>query len=125
MRRIVSLCLIVVAGCTATGPKPNPTMHITFLGTSSCPNTPALRANLLQALDGLGIRGGFQDVDQDRLPEGDTLRRFPTPTILVNGHDLYGLQPSEHDAPGCRIYRHGIPQAAEIARLLSRQVHSE
>jgi hypothetical protein len=117
--------LIVIAGCTTTGSKPNPTMQITFLGTASCPNTPALRANLRQALDDLGMRKGFQDVDQDRLPEGDPLRRFPTPTILVNGRDLYGLQPSEHDALGCRIYRHGFPTSAEIARLLSQQSHSE
>jgi hypothetical protein len=94
-------------------------MRITFLGTTSCPNTPALRANLRQAVAEIGMSGGFEDVDQDCLAEGDPLRRYPTPTILVNGHDLYGLEPSENDAPGCRVYRHGLPKPDEIARVLT------
>jgi hypothetical protein len=111
----------MLSGRTATGPEPKMAMQITFLGTTSCPNTPALRANLRRALAELGMSSGFEDVDQDRLPDGDPLKRFPTPTILVNGHDLYGLTPSKEDTLGCRIYRHGLPQSDEIARLLKER----
>jgi hypothetical protein len=111
----------MLAGCTANSHNPNPVMRITFLGTTSCPNTPSLRANLRHALAELDMSGGFEDVNQDRLPEGDPLRRYPTPTILVNGHDLYGLEPSENDAMGCRIYRGGLPKPDEIARLLQER----
>lgn len=94
-------------------------MRITFLGSPTCPNTPKLRENLKLALNKLDIKTAFEDVNQDRLPDGDPLRRYPTPTILLNGHDLYGLKPSDNAGAGCRIYRGGLPTADEIAARLN------
>ena len=36
----------------------------------------------LDALETLGLTGGYQVVDQGTLPEADTRRGYPTPTLL-------------------------------------------
>ena len=110
--------LFVMAGCTATGNHPSTAMRITFLGSPSCPNTPKLRENLKLAVDKLGVTVGLEDINQDLLPDSDPLRRYPTPTILLNDHDLYGLTPSDDAGPGCRIYSGGLPTADDIAAHL-------
>jgi hypothetical protein len=39
-------------------------------------------------------------VDLSRLPETDRRRRYPTPTVLVDGRDLFGLpEPPGGQAP--------------------------
>ena len=124
MCRFIIPCLYAIAGCTTTPAHQNTTMRITFLGSPTCPNTPRLRANLQLAVDELGIKTGFEDINQDRLPDGDMLRRYPTPTILLNGRDLYGLEPSENAGAGCRIYRGGLPQPDDLARLLKVQINA-
>lgn len=93
-------------------------MPITFLGSPTCPNTPKLRENLKLAIDKLGTKARFEDINQDQLPDDDPLRRYPAPTILLNGRDLYGLEPSEGAGAGCRLYRGGLPTPNDIAAHL-------
>lgn len=94
---------------TTTGPK------IELLGFPDCPNTPALRANLTAALASIGKGWTFTDTDQERLPEGDIRRGYPTPTVLVNDRDLYGLPVPTAPNMGCRMYAGGVPDASDIA----------
>jgi hypothetical protein len=115
-----ALCLL--AGCA---PEPSqPAMSaavsarqpaIELLGFPGCPNTPAMRANLKAALASVGNGWTFTDTDQEKLPQGDIRRGYPTPTILVNGCDLYGLPVPTGPNMGCRLYAGGVPDAAHIA----------
>jgi hypothetical protein len=91
---------------------------IELLGFPDCPNTPALRTNLKAALTAVGKGWTFKDTDQERLPEGDLRRGYPTPTVLVNGRDLYGLPVPTAPSMGCRMYAGGVPGAKDIAEKL-------
>src|SRR5215472_18133562 len=93
-------------------------MRITFLGSRSCPNVPPLRDNLERALALIGDTLEVEDVDQDRLALDDPRRGYPTPTILVEGRDLFGMSPAQHHFPACRIYAGGLPAPNEIARQI-------
>ncbi len=93
---------------------------IELLGFPGCPSTPTIRANLKAALESLG--GGaawtFTDVNQHALPADDLRRGYPTPTILVNGRDLFGLPEPTDPTMTCREYSGGLPAAAEIKSRL-------
>lgn len=88
---------------------------IELLGFPDCPNTPALRENLAAALAAIGKGWTFADINQEKLPEGDIRRGYPTPTVLVNGHDLFGLPAPAAPSMGCRMYPGGVPGAETIA----------
>lgn len=91
---------------------------IELLGFPGCPNTPEMRTNLKAALASFGAGWTFADTDQETLPEGDIRRGWPTPTVLVNGRDLFGMAPPTAASMGCRIYPGGVPEAGEIAKKL-------
>jgi len=91
---------------------------IELLGFPGCPNTPTLRANLASALETMGDGWTFVEVNQEQLPELDLRRGYPTPTILVDGRDLYGMPMPTDTARGCRVYEGGVPEADELARRL-------
>ena len=93
-------------------------MNIELLGFPDCPNTPAMREKLSAALKSVGGGLTFRDVNQEALPESDIRRGWPTPTVLVNGADLFGMAPPSAPAMGCRIYTGGMPDAASIALRL-------
>ena len=50
------------------------------------------------------------DILDPQTPEN--LRRYGSPTILVNGHDVMGE--SKLDAIGCRLYPNGEPSKMTI-----------
>jgi hypothetical protein len=100
------------APMTAAQPK------IELLGFPDCPNTPELRDNLKSALDSMGNGWTFADTNQEALPEGDLRRGWPTPTILVNERDLFGMPAPTAPSMGCRMYPGGVPDAETIARRL-------
>ena len=94
---------------------------IELLGFDGCPNTPAMRANLAAALASLDRGWAFVETDQASLPADDPRRGYPTPTVLVDGRDLYGLPVPTTPNMGCRIYPGGVPDATDIAaRFKSR-----
>lgn len=98
-------------------------MKIELLGFPSCPDTPALRDNLRAALEGAkeGVAEGrtFVEINQASLPESDLRRGWPTPTILVNGRDLFGMEAPANASMGCRVYPDGVPDAARISKRLN------
>lgn len=91
---------------------------IELLGFPDCPNTPIMRDNLKAALASIGGGWTFADINQEKLPEGDLRRGYPTPTILVHDRDLYGLPVPAAPNMGCRMYPGGVPDIAQIAEKL-------
>jgi hypothetical protein len=117
--------LAVLAGCagvrrpdtvselmSATPPR------IELLGFPDCPNTPELRDNLKAALDSMGKGWTFTETNQEKLPESDLRRGWPTPTVLVNGRDLFGMPAPTTPSMGCRMYAGGVPDAQTLAGRL-------
>lgn len=88
---------------------------IELLGFGGCPNTPTMRNHLTAALASIGKGWTFADIDQEAMPTDDIRRGYATPTILIDGQDLYGLPAPSTTSMGCRIYPGGVPDAARIA----------
>jgi hypothetical protein len=66
-------------------PKPKPTIE--FLTRDGCVNTPKMRVALEKVMQG----AEFVVVDIGALPRSDYRRGYGTPTVLVEGRDLFGM----------------------------------
>lgn len=118
----------IVAGVASCASNQRPasrsqTMHaaqpaIELLGFPGCPNTPELRESLRAALTSIGEGWTFKDTNQEALPVHDLRRGWPTPTILVNGRDLFGMPAPTAPSMGCRMYPGGVPEAKYLAEKL-------
>ena len=64
---------------------------IEFLGRSDCPHSPAMEKNLLSALENTDIEVKYKYIDLVSLPTNDYRRGYGTPTVLINGEDLFGI----------------------------------
>jgi hypothetical protein len=122
--------LAVLAGCAGvrradTGRAPMTALppRIELLGFPDCPNTPELRDNLEAALSAMGKGWTYTETNQEQLPESDLRRGWPTPTILVNGRDLFGMPAPTAPSMGCRMYAGGVPDAQTIAAWLKTLGH--
>jgi len=72
---------------------------VTFLTREGCPKSPAMYANLRAALATHDWAGDPVVVDIGELPEDDPRTGFGTPTVLVDGVDLFGLRTPQPAAP--------------------------
>jgi hypothetical protein len=98
-------------------------MVIEFLSFEGCPHAPILRQRLDDALQELGVTVAPITIDLDQLFRAKDLRSgFGSPTILVNGLDLFGREsPLVAEDPACRLYRPALPSTTEvIERMLQR-----
>ena len=64
---------------------------IEFLGRSDCPHSPAMEKNLLSAIENSRKEIKYKYIDLVSLPTNDYRRGYGTPTILINGEDLFGM----------------------------------
>ena len=73
-------------------PSSEPRMKgLVFVTRGGCVNTTAMRRNLDDALKSLVPAVGYEVVDQDTLPEADVRRGYPTPTLLYQDRDVFGM----------------------------------
>ena len=83
---------------------------IEYLGFEGCPNTPQLRQRLRTALPDATII----EVDLMKLDNSDTRLGWGAPTILIDGKDLIGLQPTDGGSVSCRNWSAGLPDVDDI-----------
>lgn len=67
------------------------TTELTFLAREGCAATQTMLTNVRQALGAMPDTPQLQVVDLDTLPRKDVRRGYPTPTLLVNNVDAFGL----------------------------------
>jgi hypothetical protein len=94
-------------------------MKVTLLYFDGCPLTPPVRRDVAQAVASLGKQAQFEQVNLSTLPPTDPRRGYGSPTVLVDGRDLFGLPPSVQCGLACRPYPGGLPTATRWADLLS------
>lgn len=98
------------------------TDSIEFIYQPDCPNVDATRAALRQALVAAGQTPRWREWNSALSNCPPHARAYGSPTILVNGRDIAGAEPSH--APACRIYRDaagrvsGVPSTDLIASAL-------
>jgi len=91
-----------------------------------CPNVSLARERLLQAFAATGLTPRWQEWERNDPASPAHARAFGSPTILVGGHDVTGMDPSSDDAGACRVYTHassateGAPNVETIAAALRR-----
>jgi len=69
-------------------------VEISFLTRRGCANSPLLHARVLAAIEELAIDAAVSMIDVNSLPAHDIRTGYGTPTVLVDGRDLFG-----HPAP--------------------------
>lgn len=74
-------------------------MKIEFLTRVGCLHSPQMLEQLKAALASLNLNVAWQIIDLGSLPPGDQRTGFGTPTILVDGVDLFGSSPDKTAAP--------------------------
>jgi hypothetical protein len=67
------------------------TNGLVFLTRGGCVNTTVMRRRLDEALKSLGVAPSYEVVDQDTLPKADARRGYPTPTLLYEDRDVFGM----------------------------------
>ena len=96
-------------------------MLVQLLYFPDCPNVAFARNALLEALGKLADPPPVAEVDVTNPTAPAHLRSWGSPTILVDGVDVAGAQPT---ASCCRLYgagdRRGVPPVALIQAALER-----
>ena len=73
--------------------------EVTLLTRKGCPGSPVMLRNLVAVLTSRGMSGDLVAVDIGKLPQDDIRTGYGTPTVLVDGKDLYGRNVSAPAAP--------------------------
>ncbi|MBI3698121.1 MAG: hypothetical protein HY238_25210 [Acidobacteria bacterium] len=91
-------------------------MIIELVYDQDCPNVTRARANLIRALAEAHrpVRWVEWDASSPEAPR--RVRGFPSPTVLVDGRDVAGLEPGD----GAAACRWGLPSVESIVRALRR-----
>ena len=76
-------------------------MNVELIYDAQCPNVEAARSRLREAFRAAGLPVSWQEWDRNDPGSPDRVRRFGSPTILVNGLDVALASPGE--ANSCRI----------------------
>src|SRR5689334_7082731 len=92
----VLLLVLVFSACTAkqtvTSNTTNPTrLHLEFLTRDGCKNTPVMLENLRKAIAEGKVSVEYTVIPQATLSQDDPRVGYPTPTILLNGKDIFDM----------------------------------
>ena len=95
-RRLVQafalLVLMALAGCASkSAPVGKEAGSLVLLTRGGCVFTTTMRANLDAALKSMNRAGDYQFIDLDTLPKTDARTGYPTPTLLLDDVDLFGM----------------------------------
>jgi hypothetical protein len=91
-RLLLTCAVLLTAAC---GWLDGPTRGLTVVTERDCEHARTMVENLDYALRSLGWRAGYTLVYVKDLPATDLRRGYGTPTILVEGRDLFGRTTSE------------------------------
>lgn len=97
---------------------------IEIIYDSDCPNAERARAVLREALGSLGLPANWTEWNRADAAAPAYVRRYGSPTILVDGRDVEGVEPEE-DLASCRLYPQAdgalsrVPSVAAITALIS------
>ena len=87
-------------------------MKIQLLHFEGCPNVDAARAALRDALAAEKLDIAVEEIDVQRADAPEWARGWGSPTILIDGKDVTGQEPS--NAASCRLYAGGAPSVESI-----------
>lgn len=90
-RIMMAVIFVLIAACgTPTSSGDHPVMQISFLTRAGCVNSHVMRERLRDALAATGVEADMTDVDVGNLEADDPLTGYGTPTVLLDGVDMFG-----------------------------------
>jgi len=99
-------------------------ISVQFLTFDGCPLAPKALRHLEQAINQLQgrLKVAVRQIDLMNPATPEALKRWGSPTILLNGHDISGATPG--DANSCRIYSgpDGVLSEQEIVAALTKDL---
>ena len=99
-------------------------MSVEFLAFDGCPLAPRALAHLELAIEQLqdSLKVAISQVDLMDPATPDSMKRWGSPTILLNQRDISGVEPG--DANNCRIYpgTGGVLSVQEIVAALTGDI---
>lgn len=78
-------------------------MNVELIYDADCPNVEPARSLLIRAFMQTGISARWKEWDRASPDSPSYVRGYGSPTLLVNGRDITGLDPS-HNTHACRVY---------------------
>lgn len=98
-------------------------MQIEILYVRECPNLPMARKRVQEALAEAGLNAPVREVEVATEDDARRLGMRGSPTILLNGSDLFAGE--EAASVSCRLYRseaglEGAPTVPQLAAALVR-----
>lgn len=108
-------------------------VRIELVYDRDCPNVEQARAMIRAALAELGAESHWTEWDREDERTPDALRRYGSPTVLVNGRDVSSDERADEPSHGrsCRVYTadngclSGAPSAALIATAIRARASDE
>jgi len=80
--------------------------HVDLVYDADCPNVGAARAQLRRAFAAAGLEPRWREWDRSAADSPPELRRYASPTILVDGEDVEPV-PTPDGGSACRVYLDG------------------
>src|SRR5262249_17381224 len=92
MYRRLLVCVLVAGVCACGQPSTSRSrQNLVFLTREGCPDSQQLRSNLDAALVALHVSPDYQVFNVASLPATDARGAYPTPTVLYQNRDLFGV----------------------------------
>lgn len=84
-------------------------INIEFIFDKDCPNVQETRGNLMRAFSRAKISAKWKEWERNSVESPEYARKHGSPTILINGSDIMGVEPVD-GANCCRLYEGaGVP----------------
>lgn len=96
-------------------------MKVQLLTFPGCPNADFARERLKKVLQRLSLKVAVEEVDTTATPDA-SLRRWGSPTILIDGHDVAHSRPD--GGRSCRLYADGGPSEADIESAVNASLQT-
>ncbi len=103
--------------------------QVELIYDADCPNAQDARDALLKAFTEAGLRPSWREWERKAADSPPHARWYGSPTILVDGRDVMGVEPAER-SDSCRIYDHGsgalrgVPPLPRIVAALATHRNS-
>lgn len=91
-------------------------MRIELIYFDGCPHAEAARANVRAAVAAAGVDATLEEWDRDDPSAPAYVAGYPSPTVLVDGHDVCGDEATT-EAASCRAA--GAPAVERIVRAMA------
>ncbi len=87
---------------------------------NGCPNSEAVLKMVKNFINKSELQIEFEEILVETQDAAKRYKFRGSPTILINGNDIEGLEESKTSSLSCRYYNNGIPTEEDIKEVISK-----